>query len=59
MLIVVECCFVFCCVWSLLVEFGIISYIELGIGFGEDDGEIGCFGLDMFDVYVELYCECV
>lgn len=38
----------------MLAELGITSYTEPGIGPGEDDGETGCFGSEVLDVYREL-----
>ncbi|UOE44377.1 amidohydrolase family protein [Agromyces larvae] len=42
---------------ELLASLGITSYTEPGIGPGEDDGQTGCFGQDVFDAYVELEAE--
>jgi predicted amidohydrolase YtcJ len=42
---------------ELIASLGITSYTEPGIGPGEDRGETGCFGQDVFDAYVELEAE--
>lgn len=38
----------------LLIEYGITSYTEPGIGPGEDAGETGCFHSEVIEVYREL-----
>ncbi|WP_022890804.1 amidohydrolase [Agromyces italicus] len=42
---------------ELIASLGITSYTEPGIGPGEDRGETGCFGQDVFDAYFELDAE--
>lgn len=42
---------------ELIASLGITSYTEPGLGPGEDRGETGCFGQDVFDAYVELEAE--
>lgn len=39
---------------ELLAAAGITSYTEPGIGPGEDEGETGCFGSEIVDIYREL-----
>ncbi|UOQ61258.1 amidohydrolase family protein [Leucobacter rhizosphaerae] len=41
----------------LLIEAGITSYTEPGLGPGEDAGETGCFHSEVLDVYRELAAE--